>query len=128
MTSSDPRYGNTKDALIRVPSFGGGLASFNNHQKITDLRPELFSLFGLLFIMHLELQERVGNMIFDDIRDIGWLRKLREAKWFPSGKSTDKLGKKNASLQSFAARILPQGFPLSWVSWSSKSLGPKRNA
>lgn len=94
MTSSDPRYGNMKDALVRVPLFGGSTVSFDNHQKITDLRPELLSPFGLLLIRHLELKERVGDMIFDELNDIGWLKKLREAKWFPLGKSTDKLGKK----------------------------------
>lgn len=111
MTSSDPRYGNTKDTLIRAPSFGGGLASFNNHQKTTDLRPELFSPFGLLFIMHLELKERVGDMIFDDIHDIGWLRKLREANWFPSGKSTDKLGKKKCIFAKFCCKDPSSGIP-----------------
>lgn len=92
ITSADPRYDNMEDALIRVPLFGGRIASFENHQKITDLRPELFSPFGLFFIMHLELKERVGDTIFDDINDIGWLGKLREAKWSPLGKNTDKLG------------------------------------
>lgn len=70
------------------------VASFDNHQKITDLRPELLSLFGLLSIRHLELKGRVGDMIFDEINDMGWPKKLKEAKWFPLGKSTVKLGKK----------------------------------
>lgn len=38
MTSSDPRYGNMKDELVRVPLFGGGIASFDNHQKTTEAR------------------------------------------------------------------------------------------
>lgn len=52
----------------------------------------------LLFIRHLDLKERVGRMIFDMINAIGWLKKLREAKHFPLGKSTDKLGEKNTHL------------------------------
>lgn len=63
-----------KDVLVQVPLFGGGIASFDNHQKITDLRPELLSPFGLFFIRHLELKEMVGDMIFDEINDIGGSR------------------------------------------------------
>lgn len=69
-----------KDVLVQVPQFGGGIASFDNHQKIKDLRPELLSPFGLLFIRHLELKERVKDMVFDEINDTGWLKKLRDAK------------------------------------------------
>jgi len=98
MTSSAPRYGNVKGVLSRVPLFGGSIASFENHHKITDLRPELLSPFSLLFTRHLEPKERVGDMIFDEMNDIWWLKKLREAKWFLLGKSTDKLGKKNTRL------------------------------
>lgn len=80
--------------LVGTPFLGGGIAFSDNRHKITDLRPELLSPFGLLFIRHLELEERVRDMIFDEINDIGWLEKLREAKWCPLGKSTDELGKK----------------------------------
>lgn len=106
---------------------GGGIASFDNHHKITDLRPELLSPFGLLFIRHLiKLEVRVRDMIFDEINDIGWLEKLREAKWCLLGKSTDELGKKRTYLQGFAARDLPQRLPLSWLYWSSKILWSKK--
>lgn len=67
----------------------------------------------LLFIRHLDLKKRVGYIIFDMINAIGWLKKLMEAKRFPLGKSTDKLGKKKYfSLQSLALRDLPKGFAL----------------
>lgn len=53
----------------------------------------------LLFIRHLDLKKRVGYIIFDMINAIGWPKKLMEAKRFPLGKSTDKLGKKKTFLR-----------------------------
>lgn len=67
---------------VLIPLFPGGVASFDNHQKITDLRPQILSPFRLLFGRQLELKARVRDRIFNEINDIGWLQNLREVVSF----------------------------------------------
>lgn len=98
----------SEGCTVLMPLFPGDVASFDNHQEITDLRPQILSPFRLLFRRQLELKGRVRDGIFNEINDIGWLHNLREVVFFPV-KKYPSLGKK----QSFALRDLPQGFPLS---------------
>lgn len=52
------------------PIICGDFASFDNHQKITDLRSQILSPSRLLLRRQLELKERVKDGIFNEINDI----------------------------------------------------------
>lgn len=72
----------SEGCTVLIPLFHGDVASFDNHQKITDLRPQILSSFRLLFRRQVELKERVKDRIFNEINDIEWLQNDREVVSF----------------------------------------------